>query len=627
MSALTALNLTFGYIDRILFSNVDFKIENTDRVGLIGANGTGKTTLFKLITGELSPDEGGIVRGRDIKLGYMEQYISGDSHQSVYEDALTVFSDVEEMETELSSIHDRLESGETDITLIERQLYLTEEIERRDGLVYRAKTRSALLALGFSEEDLQKSVTLLSGGQRGKLSLCKLLLSNSSIILLDEPTNHLDIDSVAWLEDFLSKYKGGAVIISHDRYFLDRVTNRTFEISNNKVYSSDFSYSNHKKLMEERQLSIERDYDKSMKEVERIEGIIEQQKRFNQERNYITIASKEKQIERIKADIVVPDREQRSVRISFKASVQSGNDVLYAEGLSKSFGSNRLFSNVGFDIKRNERIFILGPNGCGKSTLLKIIMKEYTPDTGSVRRGVNVRPGYFDQNISHLTDTNTVEAEIWDAFRAMTPTEVRSSLAAFLFRGDDVYKKISELSGGERARVALLKLILAKPNLLILDEPTNHLDIASREVLEDALLDYDGTILAVSHDRYLINKLASGIIVLSQDGGVSLPGNYDAYLGYKASLPEEVIKRGHTKNEYQIRKERESEERRRQGKIKRLESDIEAAESEKAELEQTLSKPEVASDYIKTIELSGRHDELTEKLNELYALWEELSQE
>ncbi|MBR6552754.1 MAG: ABC-F family ATP-binding cassette domain-containing protein, partial [Clostridia bacterium] len=473
MSLLTALNLKFGFADGVLFKDAAFQVEENDRIGLIGANGTGKTSLFKLITGEYTPVEGGIVRGKDVRIGYMEQYLECEENLTVYEEALKVFSDVAKMEEELEEITKKLENN-SDLSLIERQLFLTEQIERRDGLVYKAKTRSALIGLGFKESELDYPVKNLSGGQRSKVSLCKLLLSDANLILLDEPTNNLDIDAINWLEDFLAKYKGAVIVVSHDRYFLDKITFLTMEISHKKITMTKGNYSVFQKLKAERELTIEREYEKNITEIKRIEGIIEQQKRFNQERNYITIASKEKQIERIKADLVVPDKALGSVRFSFNAEIRSGDNVLTVFDLEKSFPQKPLFKNLNLSINREDKMFLLGPNGCGKSTFLKILNKELSQDSGIIKFGTNVKIGYFDQNIDKLNSDKTVLDEVWDMYSFMDQTEIRSALALFLFRGDDVFKKVSVLSGGERAKIALLKIMLSKPNFLILDEPTNH---------------------------------------------------------------------------------------------------------------------------------------------------------
>ena len=630
MSVLTAQNLTFGFLDGVLFKDAAFKVEENDKIGLIGANGTGKTSLFKLIIGEYSANEGGIVRGKDVRIGYMEQYLNCDDNQTLYNEALTVFSDVIKLENELEEINQRLLT-DSDISLIEKQVRLTEEIERRDGLVYRAKTRSALLGLGFKEEDLDAKVMTLSGGQRSKLSLCKLLLSNANLLLLDEPTNNLDVDAINWLEDFLIKYNRALIVVSHDRYFLDKITTSTMEISHKKLTKTDGNYSVFQKLKAEKELFIEREYEKTMTEIKRIEGIIEQQKRFNQERNYITIASKEKQIERLKETLVVPDKALKSIHFSFKTDLRAGDEVLTVTGLKKAFTNKSLFNNFDLKILREEKVFLLGPNGCGKSTFLKILNKEASADEGIIRYGSNVKIGYFDQNIDKLSSNKTVLDEVWDMYRFMTETEIRSALAMFLFCGEDVFKMVDSLSGGERAKLSLLKIMLSKPNFLILDEPTNHLDIVSREVLENALSDFDGTLLVVSHDRYFINKLATRTVYLTNNGAVNIDGNYDKYLAYKEN---EALKTQTEKqqqkpvvNDYKLRKEKASNERKRLTRITRIEAEIEETENQISTLEEELSTPEVSGNYESLLEYTEKLDSLRSTLDALYEEWEALQTE
>ena len=631
MSLLTAQNLQFGFSDGILFKDAAFKIENTDRVGLIGANGTGKTTLFKLITGEYSPQEGAIVKSRDLNIGYMEQYLPSNNSVTLYNEVLTVFSDVAEMEKELEEINCRL-LDTSDEKLIERQLFLNEEIERRDGLVYKAKTRSALLGLGFLQDELELPVSALSGGQRSKAALCKLLLSNSHLLLLDEPTNNLDIEAVTWLEDFLAKYKGAFIVVSHDRYFLDKVTTSTMVIAHKKIYFTKGNYTLYHKLKAERELSIEREYEKNITEIKRIEEIIEQQKRFNQARNYVTIASKQKQIDRIKEQLVMPESAAKSVHFSFECDLRAGDEVLVTDGLKKGFDGKELFSDLSLTVRRNERVFILGPNGCGKSTFLKIINREISQDKGTFRYGVNVKKGYFAQNIENVNVKKTALDDVWDMYPSMTETEVRSALAMFLFCGDDVYKTVASLSGGEKAKLSLLKIMLKKPNFLILDEPTNHLDISSREVLENALLSFGGTLLCVSHDRYFINKLATRVIYLSHDGAVEIEGNYDDYLNYleNSEKTPETSQKPIEKpkvNDYKLKKEQASNERKRLTQLKRTEAEIEEKENRISEIETKLSLPETAEDYKELMKLTEELDALKCELDKAYALWEKLQEQ
>lgn len=626
MSMLTAQNLTFGFLDGVLFKGAAFKVEENDRIGLIGANGTGKTSLFKLIIGDYSANEGGIVRGKDVRIGYMEQYLECDDNQTLYDEALTVFSDVAQMEADLVEITEKLLT-DSSIELIEKQIKLTEDIEHRDGLVYKSKTKSALLGLGFSESDLNLKVNSLSGGQRSKLSLCKLLLSNTNLLLLDEPTNNLDIDAVTWLEDFLIKYKGAIIVVSHDRYFLDKVTTSTMEIAHKKLTLTTGNYTVFQKLKAERELTIEREYEKTITEIKRIEGIIEQQKRFNQARNYITIASKEKQIERLKETLVVPDKALKSVHFSFKTDIRTGDEVVSVKDLAKCFPDKQLFSKFHLSVFREDRVFLLGPNGCGKSTFLKILNKEVQQDYGTFRFGSNVKIGYFDQNIDKLHSDKTVLDEVWDMYRHMTETQIRSALAMFLFCGEDVFKKVSLLSGGERAKISLLKIMLSKPNFLILDEPTNHLDITSREVLENALLDFDGTMLVVSHDRYFINKLATKTVYLTHNGAVNIDGNYDSYLEYRQNIAESektVTEKKPVSNDYKLRKEKASNERKRKTRISKLETEIEETEIKISTVESEISSPEVSADYTKLLEYTNNLNDLKNSLEAMYAEWEEL---
>ena len=425
----------------------------------------------------------------------------------------------------------RLINGGSESTeLIEEMLFLTEQFERRGGLTCRSRARATLIGLGFPQERHDLRCDQLSGGQRSKLSLGKLLLSEPDLILLDEPTNHLDIDSVEWLENFLRDYKGAALIISHDRYFLDRVTTRTLEIDHRKITAYQGGYSAYLKQKERDRVIAQRHYDNTMEEVRRIEKIIEQQKQWNRERNIRTAESKQKSIDRLLDGLEKPEAEEKTLHFHFETAVETGSDVLICQDLTKGFGGKPLFSGVDLLLKKGDRAFLLGPNGCGKTTLLRVLIGQYAPDRGLRKLGENVRVGYFDQSLEGLHDEKTVLDEVWDAYRRLSQTEVRSALAAFLFRGDEVFAQIGDLSGGEKARVALLKLMLGGYNLLLLDEPTNHLDITSREALEQALLDYNGTMLIVSHDRYFINKIATRILRLNPDGAEPFGNDYDDYL-------------------------------------------------------------------------------------------------
>lgn len=629
MALITAGKLSLSFGDRDILTDISFLVEKKNKIGLVGANGAGKTTLFKLITKEYLPTSGTISVGKDVTVGYMKQHPCSSGNITMLEEALSVFSPLFEMENELKEIQKTISPERDDFEqLAERQRFLSEQYERKGGLTYESRTRSALIGLGFEESDFTLPCSSLSGGQRSKVSLCKLLLSGADVLLLDEPTNHLDIKSVMWLENWLSEINTSFIVISHDRYFLDKVTNETFEIERGRLYSAKRSYSGYAELKAERQKSIQRDYDSKMKEVKRIEGIIEQQKRFNQERNYVTIASKQKAIDRILDDIQEPEKELSSIKFNFTADSVSGNDVLCCLDLSKSFDGKVLFENAELDIKKGERIFLIGENGCGKSTMLKMILGKMRRNSGRIILGVGVKIGYFDQSLSGLSDSKTVLDEVWDEYKMMTETEVRSALAAFLFKADDVYKVMNTLSGGEKARVALLKLMLSRPNFLILDEPTNHLDIKSREALEKAFDTYDGTMLVVSHDRYFINRLSTSVAELKKDGITVYKGNYDNYLEQSAAneYPKLIAKEKKPKeNSYRKKKELESEIRKTKTRISRLEEEIDKLDEEINLLQQKLNDGDNAADYEKIISITNELNEKVETQDEKLQLWQEAS--
>ena len=618
--------MSFG--DSDIFSSVSFQIEKGDKVGLIGVNGAGKTTLFKALTGEYSPSDGTVSVGKNTAIGYMQQHALSGSSLCVYDEVMTVFSRLTDIEKRLDEIQTLIDSGRFDESLLSQQQNLHTEYENSRGLTYRSLARSAILGLGFTESDFSLPCSLLSGGQKSKLSLCKLLLSGADLLLLDEPTNHLDIQSVSWLESWLSDFSGSFIVISHDRYFLNKVTNRTFELERGHFYQANGNYSRYSELKEERKKSEERKYENTMNEVHRIEGIIEQQKRFNRERNYITIASKQKSIDRLLDGLEKPESELSSISFRFTASHASGNDVLICQSLSKSFQDKKLFENVDLHIKRQERVFLVGENGCGKSTLLKIILGYIRRDSGRIIPGAGVKIGYFDQALAELSSDKTVLDEVWDSYKAMNESDVRRALAAFLFRGEDVFKIMNKLSGGEKARVALLKLMLSGANFLILDEPTNHLDIKSREALENAFDDYDGTLLIVSHDRFFINRLATRIIKLEPNGVQSFHGNYDTYLEHAASLMKAERKPEKPKeNAYKKKKEHESEIRRTKGRISRLEKEIDGLDEKIALLQDEINSPDNAADYEKILTLTNSLHENTQRQEELMLEWQELNEQ
>lgn len=630
MALISAHSVSLSFSERVVFSDVSFDVYKKDKVGFIGVNGAGKTTLFKLLTRQLEPDIGDIFISRDATLGYMEQHACAGSDRTLFDELLTVFDDVISAEKELDDIAEKLNgSFSGDAGLIARQQYLLELFERRGGLTYKSRAKSALLGLGFAESDFSLPCSLLSGGQRSKVSLAKLLLSKADLLLLDEPTNHLDIESIDWLEGWLSEYGGTFIVISHDRYFLDKVTNRTFELENGKFFCTNGNYSRYHELKAERRKNAERVYDNTMKEVKRIRGIIEQQKTFSQERNYITIASKQKSIDRLLDGLEKPEKELDSIHFSFKTNLVSGNEVLLCENVSKAFENKELFRDVSMLIERGERVFITGENGCGKSTLLKMILGKLRRDSGKITLGANVKIGYFDQTLAEISNSKTVLDEIWDDYRAMPETQIRNALAAFLFKGDDVYKITSSLSGGEKARLALLKLMLSGANFLVLDEPTNHLDIKSREALEASFDTFDGTMLVVSHDRYFINRLSTRILRLHKGGVDSYPGNYDSYIEHRIdrTAKSEKEKTAPKENTYKKQKELESLKRRTKGKISRLEEQIDSLDGELEKIQSEIAAPENAADYEKILSLTDKLHETTNKQEQLMLEWQELTEE
>lgn len=620
MNVLDVQNLTLSFGENALFSNISFDIKDKEKVGFVGVNGAGKTSLFKIITGEYMPDSGNCFMSKNVRLGYMQQHTCSDS-KTIWDELVSVFSDLIELEKQLEAVTKKLSenpSGE----LIERQDYLTEKFNREGGLTYKSMTRSALIGLGFNEEDFDKSTSKLSGGQKSKLILAKLLLSKADFLLLDEPTNHLDISAINWLEDFLKNFNGACLIISHDRYFLDKITNKTIELENKKIRCYTGNYSTFLVKKEAEQKAIEDKYNNDMKEIERLEGIIAQQRQWNREKNIKTAESKEKVVERIKAQLVLPDSKVEKIRFDFTPKCVSGEDVLEAVNLKKSFNGNTIFENASFHVKRGERVFLLGDNGCGKTTLLKILMGDLSRDDGSFRFGASLMTGYFDQVQAKLDLSKTVIDEVWTHFPYMTETRVRNALAAFLFKGEEVFRKLEVCSGGERARVALLKLMLGGFNFLLLDEPTNHLDAFSREELENTLLNYEGTMLIVSHDRYFINKLATRIVELTPNGCNNYLGNYDDYIEHRyVQVQQKAEKQKPKINDYKLKKERQSNLRKLGTKLARLEEQIEQIELDIDSINEKLT----SAPYDELMELTQRLNDLNDERDGLYSEWEDTS--
>jgi len=614
------------FLDETLFDNVSFNIDSADKIGFVGVNGAGKSTLAKIITGQMDYDAGEIFKNKFTKIGYLDQYACAESDNTIMQEMLMSFSEVTEIERQLDEIRFDIENGIGDLDeLVKRQTRLQERFEELDGFFYKNKIKSTLIGLGFSEDDFSLCVNKLSGGQKTRVALGKILLSDANLLLLDEPTNHLDIESVEWLESFLNTCKAAFIVISHDRYFLDRVTNKTFELENGRFRSYNGNYSAYMAQREIDRKTEERNYANTMAEIERLEGIVEQQRRWNRERNIKTAESKIKVIEKLEESLIKPMQSPDEIEFTFKACPGGGQDVLIGENLSMRFEDKMIFSNANLHIRKGEKVFLLGPNGCGKTTLIKIIMGMYAPTAGEYKLGANIETGYYDQIQENLNMDNTVFDEVYDEYPTLTVTQIRNALAAFLFRGEDVFKEIKKLSGGERARVELVKLMLKDVNFLIMDEPTNHLDIESREALEKALTDYDGTMLMVSHDRYFINKLADRIIYMDANSLASYNGGYDYFVEHRRATDEEEVIKEQPKNlDYKEQKRLEAQKRKILNRFKKVEELISEAENEIEEKSKGFEKPEIATDFVKAAELQKEIDEINEKLEDLLAEWEEL---
>lgn len=632
MPVLSVHNLKMTYIERNLFTDVSFNIEERDKVGFIGANGVGKTTIFRIIDGEVSPTGGSVSISKDTRVGYMQQHACTHPQRGIYDEVLSVFDYLEEMQSEIDALSTQIECGEGDIDkAVSRQTQLIDEYERQGGLTYKSRAKSALMGLGFKEEEFSKPTGTLSGGQMSKLSLCKLLLSKANFLLLDEPTNHLDIEAVTWLEGFLKDFKGEAIIISHDRFFLDAVTNKTIELEHNKITTYEGNYSTFIKKKEHEQEAIRNKYHNDMREIKRVEGIIEQQKRWNREKNLVTARSKQHQVDKIKEQLVTPDFDLETLSFALEPKRESGQDVLMCYDLEKSFDGKKIFSNLSMHIKKGERVFVIGPNGCGKSTLFKLLTSQHEPDEGAIRFGAKVDLSYFDQMQNDLDLSKSALDEVYDEYPSMDLTQVRTALGSFMFKGDDVFKQLSRMSGGERARVSLLKLMLKQGNLLLLDEPTNHLDTSSREALEKTLLNYGGTMLIISHDRYFINKLATRILYMNEDGFTEYLGNYDDYLFRIQNTESEIVESSivvESKpklNDYQLQKQLQSEMRKRKTQLTKCENRIAELEEEIENLHTQMSDESVMSDYEKLSDITALLESNQSELDELYEKWEELS--
>lgn len=636
---LSCQNISKAFGDQPVLCNVSFHIEDYDKAAIVGINGAGKTTLLRIIVGEQAADEGVISVSKGKTLGYLAQNQDVDSENTIYDELLSVKADIIEMEHQIRQIELSMKqaAGSHLDNLMETYSRLTHSFELANGYAYKSEITGVLKGLGFAEEEFSKQISTLSGGQKTRIALGRLLLLKPDLIILDEPTNHLDLNSISWLETYLLNYKGAVLIVSHDRYFLDRITGKVIEIDQTKAASFTGNYSAYAAKKEQLRTAALNAYLKQQQEIKHQEEVIEKLKSFNREKSIKRAESREKMLSKIEV-LDKPTTARTDIHMTLIPRCTSGNDVLHIEGLSKSFGKQHLFSDLSMDLKRGEHVAIIGDNGTGKTTILKIINDLLKADAGTIALGTNVHIGYYDQEHHVLHMEKTLFEEISDAYPYLNNTEIRSTLAAFLFTGEDVYKRIGDLSGGERGRVSLAKLMLSESNFLILDEPTNHLDITSKEILEDALNAYEGTVLYVSHDRYFINRTANRILELVDGKLVSYLGNYDYYLEKKdiltqapalsegsSSKNETVL--SETKLDWQAQKELQAKARKKENDLRKCEDAITSLEQELSDIETTMSQPEVATDVAQLQELTKRQQALNEKLLPLYEQWEMLLNE
>ncbi|WP_300379553.1 ribosomal protection-like ABC-F family protein [Clostridium sp.] len=638
MIVLSCKSISKSYGITEILKDITFSINEGDKVGIIGGNGEGKSTLFKIISKELSQDNGEVFIDKNKTIGYLTQHIDLDMSSNIYNEMTSVFEEFLNIENKLKVLEEKMnEPYNSDNAFYHEKLIkdyttLQDLYANNGGYTYKGEISRVLKGLGFLEEDFAKPISTLSGGQKTRVSLCKLLLKNPDIILLDEPTNHLDLEAIEWLEEYLKSYKGTVLVISHDRFFLDSVTNNTFEVINGHVNCYNVPYT---KFLDQRKKNYEtqlKAYTLQQSEIKRQEAIIEKFRSFNREKSIRAAESREKILDKIER-LDTPDKEKEASKIKFETSVKSGHDVLHIENLSKSFGNNNLFNNLNMDIKRSEKVALIGDNGRGKTTLFRIMLEQVKADSGKIILGTNVNLGYYDQEQSNLNLEKTIIDEIWDEFPNLTTSKLRGSLASFLFIGEDVFKVIGTLSGGERCRINLLKLMLSKSNFLLLDEPTNHLDIMSREALEDALLTYDGTLLVISHDRYFLNKVINRILELEESGIKEFLGNY-TYYQEKTINPNrfaiiEEIANGKTKTQLKDEKKKQKEIDKEKKAIKlmiqKTEDNISLKEDSLLKLQENLCLEEVYSNPSESERVSKEIKILETEIFNLYEEWEKLS--
>lgn len=627
-----------------VLKNVSFHIENHEKAAIVGINGAGKTTLLRIIVGEMTPDDGQVVLAKDKTLGYLAQNSTVDTSHTIYEELLSVKADLLRLEEKIRECENNMKHADGDALedLMKQYTSLTHAFETGGGYLYRSELVGVLKGLGFTEDEFSKPVATLSGGQKTRVALGRLLLQNPDLIILDEPTNHLDMNSIAWLETYLLNYKGAVLIVSHDRYFLDRIAGKVIEIDQSKATTFMGNYSDYAVKKEQLRVAAWNAYMNQQRDIKHQEEVIEKLKSFNREKSIKRAESREKMLDKIEV-IEKPSEVRTDMKLTLTPRILSGNDVLTVEHLSKSFDSHKLFTDVNFEIKRGEHVAIIGDNGSGKTTLLKILNGLVPADQGTFRLGSNVEIGYYDQEHHVLHSEKTLFEEISDDYPYLNNTQIRNVLAAFLFTGEDVFKRISDLSGGERGRVSLAKLVLSNANFLILDEPTNHLDIMSKEILEDALNGYEGTILYVSHDRYFINRTAHRILDLTEGQFVSYVGNYDYYLekhdtvmaAIEASAPQNTdadntaaakAAESEVKLDWKAQKEEQARLRKKENDLKKCEEKIAELEARISEIDTEMSDPAIGTQVAKLQELTKEQTACQEQLEKLYEQWEELAE-
>lgn len=637
MIILACNELCLSFATDVVLNKASFNLKQGEKAGFVGVNGAGKSTILKIITGRLQQDSGEVYKAKGLKLGWLDQDSGLESEKSIWDEMLNTYSELTAMEAKLKLLEKNIskEKDEEHIQNLMREYdNLLERFSREGGYEYNSRIKGVLRGLGFKDEQFDLPVRALSGGQKTRLALARLLLEEPDLLLLDEPTNHLDIEAIEWLEDFLKNYKKSVLVISHDRYFLDAVTVKTIELENCECTTYNGNYTAYVKQKAEAREIQKKHYEQQQKEIARMEAFIEQQRRWNREKNIIAAESRQKAIDRMEK-ISAPSKLPSSIQIKFKSSIVSGNDVLYVESLSKNYPGKTLFNDISFEMKRKEKAFLLGPNGCGKSTLLKILAGKIAQDSGSFGYGHKIVLGYYNQELEGLDEENTILEEVWNDNDDLTHTQIRNVLAQFLFTGEDVYKKVGILSGGEKSRVALAKLMLSGANFLLLDEPTNHLDVNSREALEAALQDFDGTILAVSHDRYFIKKLATRILEMTGNGLEDYKSDYDYYLEHrrqaKAAYNEEEGRNlSASKLERLETKEERAKKRKLEKQLAACENGISTIEKRLAVIAEEMSDEKVQCDHLMLTQLHSEQLDLEKQLEKLYEEWsyasEQLSQ-